>query len=122
VLIVEVLSESTYETDMDLRTGKGISYARAGVDEYLVVDPEFEIIGEGIRGWQRQNDAYVPWLPEGDGRRHSRSVEASFDIEDGLAAVYAGDGERQLREGEVSRERAELRALRRQLDELQRQR
>src|SRR5579875_1068161 len=35
VLIIEVLSESTYEADIDLDRGKGYSYAHAGVREYL---------------------------------------------------------------------------------------
>src|SRR2546430_10328037 len=38
VLIIEVLSESTYEADVDLVRGKGYSYARAGVPEYMALD------------------------------------------------------------------------------------
>jgi hypothetical protein len=49
VLVVEVLSESTYEADLDLVRGKGYSYARAGVPEYLVLDPTGAFLSEGIR-------------------------------------------------------------------------
>src|SRR5207237_452486 len=34
VLIIEVLSESTYDVDLDLKRGKGYSYGRAGVGRW----------------------------------------------------------------------------------------
>ncbi len=47
VLIIEVASEATVESDLDLERGKGWSYAHAGVREYLVLDPTRQFIPEG---------------------------------------------------------------------------
>ena len=47
LLIVEVLSDATYEGDLDLGAGKGYSYANAGVGEYLALDPTGEYLPEG---------------------------------------------------------------------------
>src|SRR5579862_6975554 len=50
-LIIEVLSDSTYEVDLDLQQGKGYSYARAGVQEYLALDPTGKLESAGGRAW-----------------------------------------------------------------------
>jgi hypothetical protein len=120
-LIIEVLSEATYGVDLDLAQGKGFSYARAGVPEYMVIDPEGEIVREYIRAWRLVDDRFQPWTAESDGRWHSQEVEAAFGTEDGLASVYTSDGDRQLREGEMFRERAELLELRRLVEKLKRE-
>jgi Putative restriction endonuclease len=39
LLIVEVLSPSTYDVDLNVEKGKDYSCARAGVREYLALDP-----------------------------------------------------------------------------------
>ena len=39
LLIVEVLSESTYKSDINLERGKAYSYEHVGTPEYLVLDP-----------------------------------------------------------------------------------
>lgn len=118
VLIVEVASESTYESDLDLVEGKAWSYAQAGVQEYLVIDPTGLFIPELIRAWQLEDGAYRPWLPE-EGRWHSRTIAVSFGVEDGVACVYGQDGSRQLQEGEIShaieQRDEELERLRRRL-------
>ena len=120
-LIVEVLSESTYDVDLDLDEGKGYSYARAGVQEYLVLDPTGDIVPEQGRGWRLEGDAYRPWQPDVDGRWRSGQIAVAFGLEGVLAAVYTLTGERQLREGEVAEERARARAeLARRDDELAR--
>lgn len=48
LLIVEVLSESTYEADLDMEASKDYSYAKAGVAEYMALDPTGEFLREGI--------------------------------------------------------------------------
>jgi hypothetical protein len=124
-LVVEVLSEATYEADLDLVRGKGYSYARAGVPEYLALDPTGTILPEGIRAWRLVEGGYRPWSPEADGCWHSRQIAVAIGLEGVWATVYTRDGRRLLREGEVEQERAQLRAeverLRRLLDEQQRQ-
>ncbi len=104
-LIIEVLSEATYDVDLDLERGKGYSYARAGVREYLTLDPGGEFVPEQGRGWRLENGVYRPWLPDGAGRWQSEEIAAAIGIEGVLAAVYTHDGRRQLREREIGRER-----------------
>jgi hypothetical protein len=62
-LIVEVLSESTYDVDLDLVRGKGCSYARAGVHEYLALDPTGAFIPERGRAWRLTEGVFRPWEP-----------------------------------------------------------
>ncbi len=101
VLIVEVASDSTYEVDLDLERGKGWSYAHAGVQEYLVLDPTRVFVPELGRGWRLVGEMYRPWERDDAGRWRSEVIEVALGVEDGLAAVYGADGRRQLREGEV---------------------
>ena len=123
VLVIEVLSESTYEADLDVVRGKGYSYARAGVPEYLALDPIATFLPEGIRAWRLVGGVYHPWSPGADGRWHSEQVAVAIGLEGIWATVYTRDGRRILREGEVERELAQLREeleqLRRRLDERQ---
>ena len=100
-LIIEVASDSTYQGDIDLQRGKAWTYRRAGVREYLALDPTGAFIPELGRGWRLEGGRYVPWLPDDQGRWHSRSIGLAFGVEDGLAAVYAADGHRLLREREI---------------------
>ena len=120
VLIIEVLSESTYDVDLDLDRGKGYSYARAGVREYLTVDPGGVFVPERIRAFRLAQGIYQPWEPDASGRWRSAEIAVAFGMEGTLATVYTLDGERQLREGEVSAQRARLRDLERELAELRR--
>jgi hypothetical protein len=112
VLIIEVLSKETYEADLDLEEGKGYSYAQTGVAEYLTLDPGYRYAPDGGRGWRLEESVYRPWRREGDGRWASRSLPLAFGLEGARAAVYATDGHRFLREGEVERTlRAQRQAL-----------
>lgn len=123
VLIIEVLSESTYAADIDLAHGKGYSYARAGVREYLALDPARAFIAEGGRGWRLVEGVYRPWEPDADGRWQSTTIEVAIGLEGVLAAIYTCEGRRMLREGEVEEElgrlRGELERMQRLLDERQ---
>lgn len=95
--------------------------SRATPREEYTDDHTRRFLPESIRAWRLIEGRYRPWLPEADGRWHSRHLALAFDLEDGWATVYGRDGRRILREGEVEAERAHLRAeiahLRRLLDE-----
>src|SRR5579875_1783846 len=101
VLVIEVASEATHEADRDVVRGKGWTYAHAGVQEYLVLDPPGEWLAAGGEGWRLVEGVYRPWAPGADGHWHSETLPVAFGVEDGLAAVYDRDGRRLLREGEV---------------------
>lgn len=110
-LVVEVLSEATYEADLDLVLGKGYSYARAGVREYLALDPTGRFLPEGARAWRLHDGVYRPWAPDADGRWQSATIAVAIGLEGAWATVYTRDGRRLLREGEVELELARLRQL-----------
>ena len=102
VLILEVLSDGTYDNDLDLTAGKAYSYARGGVREYLTLDPTGEFVPELGRGWRLQDGVYVPWLPAPDGRWLSQEIPVAYSVEEEMAVVSTHDGQTQLREGEVT--------------------
>ncbi len=133
ILIIEVLSESTYDSDLDIARGKGYAYARAGVHEYLALDPNGAFIAEGGRAWRLVDGVYQPWERDSDGRWRSARIPIAIGLEGLLATVYTDDGQRMLHEGEIAREQAriqeelarkdaELERLRRLLDEQQEKR
>jgi hypothetical protein len=119
VLIIEVLGEATYDIDLDVVRGKGWSYARAGVAEYLTIDPTRAYVSQGFRGWRLDDGAYLPWIPRADHRYQSQGVSMTVALEGVMAAVYLPDGQRVIGEGEVmaelARKDAELERLRRLL-------
>ncbi len=112
LLIIEVLSASTYEADLDLEAGKGYSYARAGVAEYLTLDPTGELLDEGIRAWRLEEGVYRPWEADGQGRRQSDQLPVAFALEGMWARVYTREGRRLLRKREVEEELDRERSLR----------
>jgi hypothetical protein len=129
VLIIEVLSESTYEVDIDLVRGKGYSYARAGVQEYLALDPTGAFLPQRGHAWHLVDGVYRPWEPDATGRWQSAESGVAMGLEGPLATVYTPQGKRLLHEGEVeeelarrdetiTRQAAEIEELRRQLREL----
>jgi hypothetical protein len=121
VLIVEVLSESTCEKDSNFVGGKGYSYARAGVPEYLMVDLAGAFIDERLSGWRLVEGVYRRWEPSEDGRLHSVQLPLAFHLEGMFAIVSLPDGRRMLREDlaeeELARRDEEIERLRRLLDE-----
>lgn len=127
-VIIEVLSDRTFEVDLDMESGKGFSYAQAGVREYLTLDPTGVYLPERGRGWRLTNGAYASWAPDGQGRWHSEEIAVAIGLEGAMAAVYARQGRRMLREGEIEEElarrdaerahmEAEIERLRRLLDD-----
>ncbi len=106
-LIIEVLSESTYDVDLGLEEGKAYSYAHAGVHEYLALDPTHAYVPEGGRAWRLEQGVYQPWEPDADGRWRSAQIDIAIGLEGAMATVYTREGGRQLHEGEVGAELAE---------------
>jgi Uma2 family endonuclease len=122
VLILEVASESTYASDLDLVRGKAFSYARAGVKEYLVLDPTGIFLAEFGRGWRLLNGVYQPWRQDAQGRWQSQEFPLAFAVDNWLASVHESQtGRRLLHEGEITaalaQKDAEVAELRRRLEE-----
>jgi hypothetical protein len=106
ILIIEALSESTYDVDLGLKDGKAYSYAHAGVREYLTLDPTHAYVPEGGRAWRLEQGVYQPWEPDADGRWRSAQIDVAIGLEGAMATVYTRAGGRQPREGEVGAELA----------------
>lgn len=118
-LIAEVLSPKTALADLNLERGKGYSYARAGVREYLILDPMGTDIAEQVQGWRLEGGGYVSWRSDAHGRWQSQQLPVAIAFEGARVVVYAEDGRRQLREGEVGRTVAALEdRLARQAEEI----
>jgi hypothetical protein len=99
-LIVEVVSESTFDTDVGHVRGKGYSYARAGVPEYVALDPTGQYIA-GVAAWRLEGERYGVWPPDPDRRWHSAQLPIAIALEGAQAVVYLSSGQRMLAEGEV---------------------
>jgi len=106
VLIIEVLSDATVAAELDMDRGKGYSYARAGVREYLALDPTGVLAAGNGRGWRLDGGAYCPWERGADGRWSSEQIDVAIGLEDVWATVYTRDGRRMPREGEIHAELA----------------
>jgi Uma2 family endonuclease len=91
-LVIEVLSQSTWEYDVNVRDGKAWGYLQLGVPFYLVFDPHADLQGVPCRGWRQDGGQIEPWLPEADGRHHVPSLGISFQPEESLLRVYDQDG------------------------------
>jgi len=89
LLIIEVLSDSTYAVDLDLKVGKGFSYAQAGVREYLTLNPTGEFLPEQGRGWRLEDGRYRPWQTENSGRWRSRQLPLKRGQQYDLGCVLA---------------------------------
>jgi hypothetical protein len=124
VLIVEVASESTAEVDLNLESGKGWTYANAGVQEYVMLDPSGLYMPEPLCAWHLVDGQYQETDLDAEGIWQSRELPLGIGFPDGQMAVYDRAGRRQLREGEIStyiaQQQAEIAELRRRLEELER--
>ena len=118
-LVIEVVGESSFEVDIDLTQGKGYSYARAGVPEYIALDPSGQYMA-GIAAWRLAGERYRAWEPGQDDRWYSRVLPVAIALEGVQAVVYLADGQRMLAEGEVgaalARKDAEIERLKRLLE------
>ena len=108
-LAVEVLSPWTWRADVDMKAGKGWTYADAGIREYLILDPAGRYLGAQGQGWQLEGGRYVPWLPDGRGRWAS-ALGFGLGFEGLLLVVSLADGRAVPREGRILRSLAESRA------------
>ena len=90
-LVVEVLSPETYDADLDLERGKGYSYRRGGVAEYLTLDPLGRYLREQGRGWWLAGGAYLPWERDAAGRWAS-DLGIAIGFEGVRVIVYDADG------------------------------
>ena len=82
LLAIEVLSPSTYQQDLDERRGKAWSYAAAGVQEYIVVDPTGRYLGEHVRALRLVDGHWAPWPVTVDGRWESAALSVSFEYDE----------------------------------------
>jgi Uma2 family endonuclease len=81
-LVVEVISTSTRRTD---RVEKFVEYARAGVSEYWLVDPE----ARSIEVFVLEDDAYTLLIKAGSGEKAHSKLFEGFEVE--VDEVFAGD-------------------------------
>jgi Uma2 family endonuclease len=87
-LIIEVASPTTWKYDVDASWGKAWGYTQLGVANYLVFDPEGDLLGEECRGWQRRAGVTAPWRPTNDGRYHAIGLNISLRAEGSLLRVF----------------------------------
>lgn len=104
--IFEVTSRSTWREDI---VSKLMLYARLGVTEYYLFDPEADYLDEQFTGFRLEDGLYASITPEADGTLRSRELGLAFWPEGYMLRV--GDpatGERILMLDEaVSRARSE---------------
>lgn len=80
-LVVEVMSASTRRTD---RVEKFVEYARAGISDYWLVDPE----AQTIEVFVLQDDTYTLLVKAGTGETAHSKLLDGFDVE--ADKVFAG--------------------------------
>ncbi len=95
--VVEVVSRSTWRHDIGAGStlndyGKVFSYSYAGVQEYLVFDPQQEWLGAPMRAWRRTATGFVPWEAGPDGRWHSTTLGLCLEVQAPLLRVYDAAG------------------------------
>jgi hypothetical protein len=124
MLIIEVASDSTYDSELDLSAGKAWTYAHGGVREYLVLDPSGNFLPTPGRGWRLRNGEYVAWEPDDENIWWSEEIAAGFSIVDGPATIYDRSRRPQPQEGEIlnllARKDDEIAELQRRLADLER--
>jgi hypothetical protein len=106
VLVIEVLSDATWEADIDVLRGKGYSYARAGVREYLALDPTGAFVPDRGLAWRLVDGAYQPWERDVAGLWQSEQIPVAIGVQGAQATVYTRDGFLLPHEGEYGAELA----------------
>ncbi len=91
LLTIEVVSDSTWQGDVDIADGKVYAYGEAGVREYLVFDPTGDILPERVRAWRREGERMVSWLAGDDGRWHSHQLGVAFGVDGLFLRVYTAE-------------------------------
>ncbi len=83
LLAIEVLSASTWRSDVDTRRGKAWSYADAGVAAYIIVDHAARYIPQHVRALRLSGRRWAPWRPNARGQWEDAALGVSFEF-DGL--------------------------------------
>ncbi len=114
-VVIETTSRKTRRKDT---TTKPELYARLGVKEYFLFDPDLEYLDPPLQGYRLRGGAYVRMKPGHDGGLTSRELGLRLRLEEGEVRFYRLDtGEplltpaeaRRAAEAEVARLREELR-------------
>jgi hypothetical protein len=99
VLVIEVLSPTTWQQDLALEPparrvrGKAWGYLELwAVPEYLTFDPREEFVPGQVRAWRRVQGRTVTWEP-GAGGRYESALGVSFAVEGPLLRVYDEQGQ-----------------------------
>lgn len=95
-LIFEVVSPDYRKAD---RVTKVRHYARAGVQEYVILDrrKQRKVVLEEVLGYTLVEGQYEPLLPDEDGRIYLQTIGVSLGLEDGKVVMIDGQtGERLL--------------------------
>ncbi len=91
LFIVEVASDSTVGNDIG---EKRRAYAAIGVQEYLVFDPNGNLLSPPILAWRLVGGVYVPWKPGPDGWWQSTSLDLAFRDRQPFLDIRDRDGQR----------------------------
>jgi Uma2 family endonuclease len=84
-VVIEVTSRKTRLED--LRT-KMTLYARLGVAEYYLYDPEADYLHPSLQGYHLAGDAYQPAAPDPTGALRSPRLGLDLRLEDGCLQLY----------------------------------
>jgi hypothetical protein len=92
LLVVEVLSETTFRWDIDAERGKAWSYADAGVGEYIIVDYAKQYMPEYVRALRLVEGRWTRWPTTPEGRWESAALGVSFEFDEPYLRVRDAAG------------------------------
>lgn len=92
LLVIEVLSESTYKHDLDEERGKAWTYLDGGVAEYIMVDPTGRYLPEGVRARRATGRRWAEWPRTPQGRWQSEALSVSFEYDTPYLRVRDANG------------------------------
>ena len=93
MLVLEVLSASTYETD---QSTKKLSYAEMGAAEYWLFDPTGKLQVPRLQGFQLADGRYVPIPGSGESKEHAvhgEILSADLYLEDQAVRLASATGQ-----------------------------
>jgi Uma2 family endonuclease len=101
-VVIEVTSEATFSEDDKV---KPLIYAKLGVAEYYLFDPDGIELDPPVKGFRLRDGCYEPMLPDAHGRLESRELGLLFEV-DGplLRAVDPRTGRRLMTLEEMAEE------------------
>ena len=111
--VMEFSSKKTYRNDLE---GKMAHYARMGIPEYFIHDPDRRYLPSPLLGFRLVEGQYVEILPDANGRIHSETLNLDFVVLDDGLAIYDSEGRllqtaAEKAEAEVARLQAEIARL-----------